>query len=161
MLSKRTGLSLVELLVAILVMAAVLGGLFQGIHTGYQGTERLIEESYASNHAISLLEALTLVPYSKLPDIPVGTSDTGIPAIMGAIPEFTFTGSFDPEYPRSVEVIEVSQRTKDPSDSANSKWGALKRISIEVEWTAKYLKPTRQRKLVFQTLVTDDAEVSR
>ena len=155
------GLSLVELLVAVLILSTVLGGLFMGLHTGYQGTERLSEESYASNHAISLLEALSLVPYSKLPEVPPGTPEAEIPDLLSGATAFTFPGVPDPKYPRTVAVTEVSRRAKDPGDPRNSPWGALKRIRVEVSWEARYLRTHRTRRLVFQTLVTDDTEVSR
>ena len=157
----RRGFSLVEILLAIFILSTLFLGLFQGLKSGYQGTERLAEESYAANHAISLLEALTLVPYSKLPSIPEGTSDEDVPAIMAGIEEFRPSSAPDEQYKRSVEIRELSKRTRDPNDSANSVWGALKLVKVEVNWKAKYLKPSRLRSMVFQTLVTDDTEVSR
>ena len=158
---RNKAMNLVEILVAVFILSALFMGLFQGLHSGYQGTERLAEESYAANHAISLLEALTLVPYSKLPTIPEGTSDVQVPALLSGISEFRPTSAPDPDYVRLVEVRELSQRTRDESDGNNSQWGALKLIRIEVSWQAKYLKPQKTRTMVFQTLVTDDTEVSR
>jgi len=161
MTTRRRAMSLVEILVAVGILATLFLGLFQGLHSGYQGTERLAEESYAANHAISLLEALTLVPYSKLPDVPAGTTDEQLPALLAGVPEFTAASVPDPEYPRVVEILELSKRTRDPNDGENSSFGALKLVRVEVSWQAKYLRPRKTRRMAFQTLVTDDTEVSR
>jgi type II secretory pathway pseudopilin PulG len=154
-------MSLVELLIAALILGAVLVALFRAISSGFQGTERLIEESYAANHGISLLEALSCVGYSDLPEIPSGTTDGKVKEMMAAVPGFSFPGDPDTEYERTVEVIEVSRRTTDPADPTNSPQGALKKIQVNVTWECQYLRTRARRTITFQTLVTDDAEVTR
>lgn len=160
--AERRGLSLVEVLMALCVVSVVFSGLFQGLHTGYQGTERLSEESYAQNHAVSLLEALSLVPYSKLPPMAAGTAETEVRTALAAVSEFRFPGDPDPAVPRTVEVAEVAKRGEGPSDPAASAYGSLKLVRVEVSWRPRYLNADApDRRLVFQTLVTDDMEVSR
>ena len=61
-------------------------------------------------------------------------------------------------YVRYVTITQISQKTTNPGDSANSRWGNLKLIRVRVSWRPEYLKKKSERNLVFQTMVTDDRE---
>lgn len=158
---RRPGTTLVELLVAIPVMALMAVGIFNLLHTSTQGTERLMEEAAATNHAVSLLESLLSVPFHELPEIPAGTPDTALPALMAAIPRFSLERPPDPAMLRTAEVATETETDYDPATPGDSSWGGLKRVRVEVRWMTGYLRPPIERRIVFETLVTDDGEVWR
>ncbi|MBI4868953.1 MAG: hypothetical protein HY816_18590 [Candidatus Wallbacteria bacterium] len=154
----RRGVSLVELLLAVALLVAMLVPVFGSLRTGIQGTERVSEESIAANHATALLERLSQIPYRKLPEIPKDTPETALAAFV-AIPGALPPGPPHPVFARFVSVDQVTRRTEDPADPANSECGNLKRIRVAVRWRPDYLGQKSERTLVFQVLVTDDKEV--
>ena len=155
------GTSMIEVLFAMVILSSVFVSLFQVLHTGFKGTERLSEESYAANHAISLLESVTALTYSDIPLIPSGTSDQELATYFASVPEFTLASQADNDFPRTIEVVEVSKRANSSGDADNSEWGALKSICVVVTWKAAYMKGDKTKSKSFHTLVTDDMEVTR
>jgi prepilin-type N-terminal cleavage/methylation domain-containing protein len=159
------GFSLLEILIAALILAIVTVPLFTSLHTGHQGTEKIIEDSLAASLGTTLLEKLQQVPFSKLPAIVEEITDNKLAEAFGAVNkayapvlEPPPAGAL-PEYRRLVSIETVSQRTDDPALPENSPWGALKLIRVRVEWKPDYLQGKSVRSLVFQSLVTDDTEV--
>jgi prepilin-type N-terminal cleavage/methylation domain-containing protein len=155
------GFSLLEVLIAALILGLVAVPLFMSLQTGHQGTERIIEESLAASLGASLLEKLSQVPFSKLPLIPEEKADSELGKVFPAADK-AYAPVIEPypgEYRRLVTIESVAQRTDDPADPANSPWGNLKLIRVRVEWQPDYLSGKSTRSLVFQTLLTDDTEV--
>jgi len=153
------GVSLVEILFAFLILSGIFISLFQVMSTSMKGTERLSEESYAANHAISLLESIAVLPYNSIPLIASETSDTELPHSLTKIPGFLLTSKPDEDFPRTIEITEESRQTKDQSDGDNSRWGSLKLISVKVSWNPDYLKKNVIKHKVFRSLVTNHTEV--
>lgn len=159
------GFSLLEVLIAALILAIVTVPLFTSLQTGHQGTERIIEESMAASLGTTLLEKLQQVPYSKLPAIAEETPDHKLAEAFGQENK-AYAPVLEPppagalaEYRRMVTIETVSRRTDDPGEAENSAWGSLKLIRVRVEWKPDYLHGKSVRSLVFQSLVTDDTEV--
>ena len=157
--------SLLEVLIAALILAIVTVPLFSSLRTGHQGTEKIIEDSMAASLGTTLLEKLQQVPYSKLPTIAEELPDHKLAEAFGVankayapVLEPPPTGSLA-EYRRMVSIETVSKRTDDPGEPENSAWGSLKLVRVRVEWKPDYLQGKSVRSLVFQTLVTDDTEV--
>jgi len=157
----KNGISLIEILFALVILSSVFISLFQILRSGVKGTERLSEESYAANHAISLLESVSALTYSQIPQIPEGTADEDIMSWFAGIPEFSLSSLPDSDFPRTIKIKEVSKRTKDDSDSDNSQWGSLKVVSVTISWHPIYLKKHVKKSKSFHALITDDMEVSR
>ncbi|MBI4861962.1 MAG: prepilin-type N-terminal cleavage/methylation domain-containing protein [Candidatus Riflebacteria bacterium] len=154
-----TGFSLLEVLVASLILAIVAIPLFTSLSTGHQGTERIAEESMASNLGTSLVEKLAQVPFSKLPIVKEDTPDSEIYKLFVPRAYAPLIEPYPKDYRRLVTIEQLSQRTDDPAAAENSRWGSLKMIKVKVVWVPEYLKRKGLRTLVFQTLVTDDTEV--
>lgn len=153
------GFSLLEVLVASVILAIVIVPLFSSLRTGHQGTERIVEDSRAANLATSLLEKLGQVPYSRLPEIREDTPDNEIGRLFVPRAYAPFIEPYPGEYRRLVTVEPVSRRTEDPGDPENSRWGNLKLVRVKVVWSPDYLSRKSVKTMVFQTLVTDDTEV--
>lgn len=153
------GFSLLELLIAVTILAVILLPVMTSLHTSMQGTERLSEESFAANMGLSLLEQLSQVPYTYLPEVPEDTPEAEIgtyfpdPAVIpGVIAP-------DPNFKRLFDIRRVSLRTESPGMAGNSKWGNLKRIRVAVRWNPSYLDEKSERTILLQTLVTDDRDL--
>jgi len=153
------GFSLLEVLIAAVVLSLVTVPLFTSLHTGHQGMERIVEESLASNLGTSLLSKLSLVAFSKLPDVPTDTPDNELGKYFTVKADAPFIEPYPGDYRRLVTIEQVSHRTDDPGASENSQWGNLKLIKVKVVWLPDYLNRKSSRELVFQTLVSDDTEV--
>lgn len=159
------GFSLLEVLIAALILAIVTVPLFTSLQTGHQGTEKIIEDTMAASLGTTLLEKLQQVPYSKLPSIPEETPDHKLAEAFGEVDK-AYAPVLEPppagalaDYKRLVSIETVSKRTDDPGESGNSPWGSLKLIRVKIEWRPDYTHGKSVRTLVFQTLVTDDTEV--
>ncbi len=153
---RRRAFSLLEILVAAIILAAMVTPLFNSLQTSNQQSARILEETLAANAATSMLEALGSIPYSALPAIPDDTpenqlaaqfSDPGLVPVI-APPPAAFT--------RAVTVTEVSKRSLDPA--ADSRWGSQKLVTVKVSWKPDSLKGLTTRILIFATLLTDDTE---
>ncbi len=155
---RRSGFSLIELLVAAVLLVSMLVPIFSSLHTGIQGTERVSEESIAANHAVALLERLANVPYRRLPEIPPDTPESELATYVSLPggPPPALAGS---AFRRYVTVKQVAVRTENPTEPDNSEAGNLKRIEVSVKWKPDYLDRKSERTLTFRTLVTDDREV--
>lgn len=157
--------SLLEVLIAALILAIVTVPLFTSLQTGHQGTEKIIEDTMAASLGTTLLEKLQQVPYSKLPSIPEELPEHKLAEAFGDLNK-AYAPVLEPppagalaDYRRLVSIETVSKRTDDPAEPENSAWGSLKLIRVKVEWRPDYLQGKSVRTLVFQTLVTDDTEV--
>lgn len=155
----RGAFSLLEVLVACVLLAVLAVPLFQSLHTGQQGSERIIEESTAANLGSSLLERLVHHPYSQLPVIPADTPEGQLADYFSPPSTAPILDQPDRAYTRLVTVELISRRTEDPADSSNGAWGAVKLVRVKVVWRPEYLDGRAERNLVVETLVTDDAEV--
>jgi hypothetical protein len=153
------GFSLLEILVASIILVIVIVPLFGSLRTSHQGTGRIVEDSRAANLATSLLEKLAQVPYSRLPEIREDTPDSDIGRLFSPRSYAPFIEPYPGEYRRLVTVEQVSRRTDDPDDPANSVSGNLKLVRVKVVWSPDYLSRKSVKTMTFQTLVTDDTEV--
>lgn len=151
--------SLLEVLIASLILAILAIPLFSSLQTGQQGTERIIEDSMAASLGSTLLEKLGQVPYSKLPVILEEKPDSALGPLFNPKAYAPVIEPYPAEYHRLVTIEPVSRRTDDPADPENSTWGNLKLIRVKVEWRPDYLQGKTLRTLIFQTLITDDTEV--
>lgn len=156
--SRRSAFSLLEVLIASLIVAILAIPLWASLSTGQQGTERIIEDSMASSLGSTLLEKLQQVPYARLPLIPDEKPDSELGPLFTEKAYAPVIEPYPAEYRRLVTIEPVARRTDDPADAQNSKWGNLKLIRVKVEWRPDYLQGKTLRTLIFQTLVTDDQE---
>lgn len=152
------GFSLLEVLIASLILAILAIPLFSSLQTGQQGTERIIEDSMASSLGSSLLEKLAQVPYAKLPLITEEKPDSELGPLFNPKAYAPVIEPYPAEYRRMVTIETISKRTDDPADAENTRWGNLKLIRVKVEWRPDYLAGKTVRTLIFQTLITDDME---
>lgn len=147
---RRRALSLVELIVAVGILALMVVPLFTGLHTTNAESERLAEELVAANIGSSLLEMIGRVPWSQLPVVPADTPDTALAALFAdptlAPPLETYPAS----YSRLVTIEDVSGRV-----------GHLKQITVKVVWQPAYLQQKSTRTMTLSSLVTDDTEDDR
>ena len=150
--------SLLEVLIASLILAILAIPLFSSLQTGQQGTERIIEDSMASSLGSTLLEKLAQVPYGHLPLISDEKPDSELGPLFNPKAYAPIIEPYPAEYRRLVTIETVSRRTDDPGDAENATWGNLKLIRVKVEWRPDYLQGKTLRTLIFQTLVTDDTE---
>jgi len=157
--SSVRGTSLVEVLFALMILSSTFIFLFQVLNVGMKGTERLSEESYAANHAVSLLASISSLSYSQIPEVPVGTLDKDIKPLFVKVPDFSFFSLPEDEFPRTIEISEITKRIEDDSSGDNSRWGSLKEISVTVTWHPNYLKKHIKKSRSFRALVTNDMEI--
>lgn len=158
MRTRSRGMSLLEVLVASLVIGIVVVPVFTSIQTGHQESGRIAEETVAANLGSSLLERLARVPYSRLPVIGPDTLDLSVGRFFTDAAYAPVIEPYPGEYLRQVTIEEVSQRLDAPTAPANSRWGNLKLITVKVTWRPDYLRQRSERTLTFSTLVTDDTE---
>lgn len=155
---SEAGFSLLEVLIASLIVAILAIPLWASLSTGQQGTERIIEDSMASSLGSTLLEKLQQVPYARLPLIPEEKPDSELGPLFNPKAYAPVIEPYPAEYRRLVTIEHVAHRTDDPAAAENSRWGNLKLIRVKVEWRPDYLQGKTLRTLIFQTLVTDDQE---
>jgi Tfp pilus assembly protein PilV len=168
-------MSLVEVLLAAVIMAAALGAIFQALGLGVRGTERIEEELLATNLAQDLLDFLTSIPLRHLPaTAPGGPSFTAIPlprlaeafstsadasiarAVRSRVSSLTVPPRF--QVLTSIEPVPVRGRTAAEETPGGSD---LRIVTVVVRWTAP-LAPGRtvSRKVALASLVTDDQDLS-
>ena len=152
------GFSLLEVLVASVILTVIGIPMFATLSTGRRGTERIIEESVAAYIGSGLVEKLGRIPYSNLPELPDEVADFDLSEAFDERSFAPFIEPYPAGYLRSVSIQKVSKSTRDPLASDNSRWGELKMIRVRVSWKPDYLKGKSERTLVFQTLVTNDRE---
>lgn len=150
------GFSILEVLVATVILAGVVTPLFNSLQTSNQQSARILEETLAANAATSMLEALGAVPYSGLPII---AEDTPESALAGAFYDPSQVPLVAPPpagYSRAITITELYKKSTDPA--LNSKWGNQKLVTVKVSWKPDSLKGLTTRILIFSTLFTDDTE---
>lgn len=152
----RRAFSLLEILVAAVILALVVTPLFSTLQTSNQQSARILEETLAANAATSMLEALGAVAYSELPAIPEDTPESQLAAQFPDPAMVPVIAPAPPEFSRMVTVSEISKRSLDPSQ--DSKWGSQKLVTVKVSWKPDSLKGLTTRILIFSTLMTDDTE---
>lgn len=148
-MSKR-GVSLVELLVAVPVLALAAVTIFQIVSGGVRGTERLLGETNATHHAVSLLETMMSKQYVELPKDLLEVEDKELQAHLGK--EFRFSSPPRDDIKRFLSVEEVC--------TSDSPYGGLKRIAVKVTWISRHVKPHLERKLLFETIVVNEGSGS-
>ena len=156
MTRQSGGFSLLELMVATLVIAIVVTPLFSSLQSSHQQSSRILEETLAANAGTSLLEALAAVPFDRLPEVPEDTAEGALGLIFadpGAVPVVLPPPA---GFARAVTVKWLYKRGVDAA--SNSKWGNQKLVTIKVSWKPDSLNALTTRILIFATLVTDDTE---
>lgn len=154
----RRGLSLLEILIATLILSIFGVALLGVLSTGHKGSSRIIEESVAAYIGSGLLEKLILIPYSKLPDIPDEIPDTELAEKFDERTWAPFIEPYPPGYKRFIQIRGLTKKTRDPAEGENSLWGSTKLVRVRVEWDPLYLGKKTTRTLTFQSIVTDDTE---
>lgn len=149
------GFSLLEVLVATLVMAIVVTPLFSTLQSGHQQSARILEETLAANAGTSLLEALGAVPFDRLPEIPEDTPESALGTHFGDPGNVPVVPPPPPGFTRAVTVNWIYKRTV---DGTNSRWGNQKLLTVKVSWKPDSLNALTTRILIFSTLCTDDLE---
>ena len=157
-MSRRsiTGFSLLEILVATVVIAIVITPLFGSLQSGHQQSARILEETLAANAGTSLLEALAAIPFSRLPDIPDDTQEVALAPCFADPGDVPVVAPPPPGFTRSVTVKYIFKKSIDPAQ--DSKWGNQKLLTVKVSWKPDSLNGLTTRFLIFSTLVTDDLE---
>lgn len=158
MKTRRRGLSLLEILIATVILGVFGVALLGVLSSGHKGSSRIIEESVAAYIGSGLLEKLILIPYSKLPDIPAEIPDADLAERFGERTWAPFIEPFPPGYKRFVQIKGLTKKTRDPAAGENSIWGNTKLVRVRVEWDPLYLGKKSTRSLTFQSIVTDDTE---
>lgn len=152
---KRHAFSLLEVLVATLVIAIVVTPLFSTMQSSHQQSARILEETLAANAGTSLLESLAAVPFDRLPEVPEDTIESSLSTHFADPGQVPVVPPPPPGFTRNVTVKWIYKRGVDAS---NSKWGNQKLVTIKVSWKAESLNGNTVRQLIFATLVTDDME---
>jgi type II secretory pathway pseudopilin PulG len=150
------GFSILEMLVAAVILAGVVTPLFNSLQASNQQSARILEEMLAANAATSMLEELGAVPYSSLPIV---GDDTPEAALAGHFHDPTQVPVVAPPpagYARTISIAELYKKSLDSSQ--NSRWGNQKLVTVKVSWQPESLKGLTTRILIFSTLVTDDME---
>ena len=145
-MSKR-GVSFVELLVAVPVLALAAMTIFQIVSGGVRGTERLLGETNATHHAVSLMETMMARKYEELPKELLEVEDRELKDQMGK--NFSFSSPPREDIKRYLTVEEVC--------TSDSTYGGIKRIAVKVTWLSKHVKPNLERELSFETLVVNES----
>ena len=152
----RRAFSILEILVAAVILALVVTPLFNTLQTSNQQSARILEETLAANAATSMLEALGAVPYSSLPAIPDDTPETQLAAQFADPTAVPVVAPAPAGFTRAVTIAEISKKSLDPAQ--DSKWGSQKLVTVKVSWKPDSLKGLTTRILIFSTLMTDDTE---
>jgi hypothetical protein len=147
-----SGITLLEVLIAILVFALALIPVVKVLVQGIRGTHASIDELFATNYAVALLEDLKNLPYGSIGETSE-ISDSELANVISA-PNLQIS-SVPPPFERTVRIVELSKKTEDPDAAANSKWGSVKEVQVRVKWqsmTSSTIKP----ELVLSRLVADE-----
>ena len=153
---KTNAFSLLEVLVAVVVLAVVVTPLFNTMQTSHQQSARILEETLAANAGTSLLETLCAIPFSHLPEVPEDTPEAALAAHFTDLSEVPVLPPPPQGFTRTVTVRYIFRRTTDPAQ--DSRWGNQKLVTVKVSWKPDSLNGLTTRVLVFATLVTDDQE---
>lgn len=156
MTGQSRGFSLLEVLVATVILAVVVTPLFTSLQSGHQQSARILEETLASNAGTSMLEALAAVPFERLPDVPEDTAEAALATRFGNPGDVPVVPPPPAGFARTVTVQYLFKRSLDPAQ--NSRWGNQKLLTVKVSWKPDSLNGLTTRILIFSTLVTDDLE---
>jgi len=174
--SIRRGLSLVEILFALLILSSMIIPFYMTMHGANLGTERIEDEILATTYAVSVLNILEDVRFSDLPvDNPATPQveqilDVNLKDLGKALPSDLagdtaadldrVAGSLAPTF--SVNVVIEEQKPCDPpqADPDRSRWGLMKKIIVKVTWENR-LDALHQveRSVTLASLVASDREV--
>ena len=147
--------SLLEVLVATVVIAIVITPLFSSLQSGHQQSARILEETLAANAGTSLLEALAAVPFDRLPEVPDDTVENAIGTHFSDPGQVPVVPPPPPGFSRAVSVKWIYKKSV---DGTNARWGNQKLVTIKVSWKPDSLNALTTRTLIFATRVTDDME---
>ena len=152
----RRAFSLLEVLVATVIIAVVVMPLFSSLQSGHQQSARILEETLAANAGTSMLEALSSVPFSRLPEVPADTPESGLAATFADAGDVPVVPPPPAGFTRTISVAQIFRKSVDPGQ--DSKWGNQKLLTVKVSWKPDSLGGLTTRILIFSTLITDDQE---
>lgn len=168
------GVSLIEILIASVILALGLAAVFLTLGTGHRDTGRIEDEIQATNLGQNALDFLAGLPFGQLPgktrdgrelsDLPIsslademaGRADAETVSLVrqkvAALP-----------IPTDFEMLvsyRVLSRSREQDREPASRFGDVARVIVRVRWVA-LLAPGKQvsRQIVLTTLVTDDRAV--
>lgn len=174
MTCRRPGLSLIEVLVASLILAVGLLAVFATLGTGHRDTERIEDEIEATNLAQNAIDFLAALPLGQLPaltrdgkelaDLPISSlpgemTDRATPESVALVRQKIASLAIPQDLEMLVSHQPVPPAPRSPRGPAG-RFGEVRRIVVRVRWVVT-LAPGRQvaRQVVLATLVSDDRAV--
>lgn len=163
MSSRSRGFSLIEVMIAALVLSASLGVIFQALGVGQRGTARIEDEIQATNLAQDLIDWMASLPFSRLPlkaedrsviEVPPTTLVDAMPAdtpraLLDAVKDKIAGLDLPPNFAMLLSIEE-------PEGSR----GELKKLTVKVSWTHDVGQGQQQiRDIRLTTLVARGTEL--